>query len=136
MLVAYTFAMNRFAQKLLALCCGVLLVLPPSWCSAVPAFQTHQPTVARACCDLCHCVKREAPTERIPEPTSPTKCCCYEKDSLKPPSPDRYEAQFVCLGFVPPPTDAVCARGCVGDLEAPAPARSQRLHLLKCVWLC
>lgn len=133
---AYNPAMNPFVRKLLVLCCGGLLVLPSGWCSNVPAFNADTQKSARACCDLCHCIKHEAPVEKTPKPVPPTKCCCYEKDSLKPPTPDRFDVHFTFLGFVPPAEHSLCARGSVQELQITVPVRFRRLHLLECVWLC
>lgn len=124
--------------RLLAVLCCVNLALPPGWCSIARPVRAEPPAVAKhaGCCDLCGCQDREKPAPVAPEPTPPSRCCCYELDWLKPPLPvsaDVDRAPVALISFA----DAFRTAPRLWfqpDLAIPVPSPPHRI--LHCAWLC
>ena len=122
----------------MAVLCCFNLALPPGWCSIACPVRAEPPVAAKhaGCCDLCGCGDREKPAPVAPEPTPPSRCCCYELDWLKPPLPISAEADHIPLAFISF-ADAFRAAPRLWfhpDLAIPVPSPPHRI--LHCVWLC
>jgi hypothetical protein len=132
---------TRVLRSLLTACCLVLM-LPPGWCGLVPTPAAGAKAEAAkkapgACCEPCPCKRQRKPPPGSSRPAPPPcRCYCYDLDWLKPPAPEKAEADLSPAAFVAPadclPTYDVLRHD--RDLSLPVP--SPPPHVLKCVWLC
>ncbi len=132
-------AMGAFIRRVLSTACCLVLVLPPGWCRFASARgardEEEAPQQAHGgCCDLRHCKDREKCPPEPKHPTSPSRCCCYERDWLKPNPPEVRVVDLSLMAMVIP-EESTCAV-LRNQLCLSIPGPSPPLHLLKCAWLC
>jgi hypothetical protein len=127
----------------LALCCGMLLLLPPGWCCLLA--QLARPCAAaglsakpkRACCG--HCGGKR---DNLPAPASDHvpgrdgKCPCGERLATAPAVPESAGSGLALpapVAVAPSDTTAPAAVTCETPAEHSDPPH---YHVLNCVWLC
>ncbi len=133
--------MGSTILKSLVLASSLILALPPGWCNIVslPTISSGDEAPKKdhgGCCDLCHCPDRDKPAPEPPQPVSPSRCCCYELDWLKPPLPVSTEADHAPVAIISF-ADAFGAAPRLWfhpDLAIHVPSPPHRI--LHCVWLC
>lgn len=119
--------------KSLALCCGVLLALPPGWCCVVPSLFAAARQETEPCC----CCPRSAEGEQSPAHDSrtpkPERCPCEDRLGT---TIDVHKPAADALLLAPLPLDL---RPFVGTTErTPAvasPPTTPSLYLVHCLLL-
>jgi hypothetical protein len=133
--------MGSIILKSLVLASSLILALPPGWCEFVslPTISSSDEAPKKhhgGCCDLCDCPDREKPAPEPPQPASPSRCCCYELDWLKPPLPVSAEADHAPVAFISLADALGVAPRMSVDPDLAIRVLSPPHCILHCVWVC
>lgn len=147
-------------MRILAVCCSLILALPPPWCCGLCPLLRCSSNAARHhnCCEHtavqqelpapcgCCCGGEEATAEKGREGTTPqrsqpldppAKCCCHPQPVTVPPQPLPLLTTDGDVATLATNLDFQPGRLRSGSLVVSAPSRTDPpLHVLHCLWLC
>lgn len=122
--------------RILMLCCGLLLALPPGWCCifAIQPARKETRKIVPHCPCCCDKSQEPNPTPK-PAPHKPQRCPCADRQTTTPDSVKAMPVSLTVLAVLPV-LDPTLTES-LACTPAPLPTFvSSSPQLLHCVWLC